>query len=67
MPGTPPEGGVPGASELDARAISAGSSRCVGAAALLFKGKSFWPLVSGILYFWFDPKFMAIGEGRNVD
>ena len=35
IPGTPPEEGVPGASETDARATSAGSSRCGGAAALL--------------------------------
>ena len=35
MPGTPPEGGVPGASETDAWATSAGSSRCEGAAVLL--------------------------------
>ncbi|XP_078478589.1 LOW QUALITY PROTEIN: uncharacterized protein LOC144739520 [Lampetra planeri] len=35
MPGTPPSGGVQGASDTDARATSAGSSRCGGAAALL--------------------------------
>ena len=36
MPGTPPEGGVQGASDIDARATSAGSSWCGGAAALLW-------------------------------
>ena len=36
MPGTPP--GVQGTSETDARATSAGSSRCGGAAALLLPG-----------------------------
>ena len=35
MPGTPPEGGVPRASETDARATSAGSSRRGEATALL--------------------------------
>ena len=35
MPETPPEGGVPGASDTDAQATSAGSSQCGGAAALL--------------------------------
>ena len=35
MPGTPPKGGVPGASETDAWATLAGFSRCGGAAALL--------------------------------
>ena len=35
MPGTPPEVGVQEASDIDARATSAGSSWCGGAAALL--------------------------------
>ena len=35
MPETPPEGGIPGASDTDAQATSAGFSQCGGAAALL--------------------------------
>ena len=41
MPGTPPKEGVPRASDTDARATSAGSSQCGGAAAP-FRAPSGW-------------------------
>ncbi|MED6270604.1 hypothetical protein CHARACLAT_012099 [Characodon lateralis] len=81
MPGTPPEEGIRETSGIDAQATSTGSSRCGGAAALLraphpiSKGvpgqpteeAHFHRLYPGSRSFGHDPKFMAIGEGRNVD
>ncbi|MEQ2293921.1 hypothetical protein AMECASPLE_038421, partial [Ameca splendens] len=86
---TPPEESVQKASGIDARAISTGSSRCVGAGALL-RAPPGWPssspspiskgvpghpteeahfsrLYLGSRSFGHDPKFIAIGKGRNVD
>ncbi|MEQ2171454.1 hypothetical protein GOODEAATRI_010861 [Goodea atripinnis] len=76
-PGTPPEEGVQKTSGIDARATSTGPSRCGGAAALL---RAPHPISKGVpghpteeahfsrLYPGsHDPKFMPIGEGRNVD
>ncbi|MEQ2243855.1 hypothetical protein ILYODFUR_011108, partial [Ilyodon furcidens] len=74
-------GGLQEASSLDARATSSGSSRCGGAAALLraphpiskgvpshpMKEAHFSRLYPGSHSFGHDPKFMAIGEGRNID